>query len=131
MKNILIKFISNHTKCHHKNALLYSNEGYCPDCGEYLVKNYYIVRCSRCDIKREAKLCWGEIVPQDKYCTNCGEKDYYIEKLDAVSFVDARYAIYLKEIVPNFKDFNSNTQIWVDDKDSILKQITWNRVLVN
>ena len=99
MKNILLKFINNHTKCHHKNALLYQDEGYCPDCGQYLVKNYYIIRCARCDVKREAKLFWGEIVPQEKFCTNCGARDYYIEKLDKVNFVDARYAIYLKEVV--------------------------------
>lgn len=131
MKNILLKFINNHTKCHHKNALLYQNEGYCPDCGQYLVKNYYIIRCARCDVKRQAKLFWGEIVPSDKFCTNCGAKDYYIEKLDALSFVDARYAIYLKEIASDMAQLHPNAQIWVDDKDNILKQITWNKILTS
>ena len=56
----------------------------CPDCGEYLVKNYYLVRCSRCDIKREAKLFWGEITPQNKYCENCGASEYYIEKIETL-----------------------------------------------
>ncbi len=131
MKNILLKFINSHTKCHHKNALLYQDEGYCPDCGQYLVKNYYIVRCARCEVKRQAKLIWGEIVPKDKFCTNCGAKDYYIEKLDKVSFVDARYAIYLKEIASDFMNLHPDTQVWVDDKDNILKQITWNKILFN
>ena len=85
MKNILIAFFKNQHKCSHKNALIHSEEGYCPDCGQYLVKKYYLVRCSRCDIKREAKLAWGEIVPAQKYCTNCGEQDYYIEKLDKIA----------------------------------------------
>ena len=74
MENILIKFIKNKNKCSHRNALLYSENGYCPDCGQYLVKNYYLIRCSRCDIKREAKLAWGEIVPAQKFCSNCGRK---------------------------------------------------------
>ena len=131
MKNILLKFINNHTKCHHKNALLYQDEGYCPDCGQYLVKNYYIIRCARCDVKREAKLFWGEIVPQEKFCTNCGARDYYIEKLEKVNFVDARYAIYLKEVVSDLANLHPDTQIWVDDRDNILKQITWNKILFN
>ena len=97
MRNILIKFFNSKHKCSHKNALLNSDCGYCPDCGQYLVKNYYIVRCSCCDIKREAKLSWGEIVPMEKFCSNCGSSEYYIEKLDSLNLIDANYAIYIKE----------------------------------
>ena len=116
MKNILIKFFQNQHKCTHKNALLYNNCGYCPDCGKYLVKNYYLVRCSCCDVKREAKIVWGEIVPKEKFCTNCGSSEYYIEKIDNISFVDARYAVYLKEIADELCDIHPNSQIWVEDE---------------
>ena len=125
MENILIKFIKNKNKCSHRNALLYSENGYCPDCGQYLVKNYYLIRCSRCDIKREAKLAWGEIVPAQKFCSNCGEQDYYIEKLDKVNFIDAKYAIYLKEIAAEIKTLHPESQIWVEE-DSTIKQLTTN-----
>lgn len=123
MTNILIKLIKNQYKCSHKNALLYQDSGYCPDCGQYLVKNYYLVRCARCDVKREAKLIWGEIVPKNKFCSNCGCEEYYIEKLDKVSFVDAQYAIYLKEIADEMNILHPETQVWVEDGDT-LKQIT-------
>ena len=123
MENILIKLIKNHSKCLHKSALLNQDSGYCPECGEYLVKNYYLVRCARCDIKREAKLIWGEIVPKDKFCSNCGESEYYIEKIDKVNFVDAQYAIYLKEIADKMQDIHPETQIWVEE-GGILKQIS-------
>ena len=123
MKNILLKLIKNQCKCSHKHALLYQNEGYCPDCGQFLIKNYYLLRCARCDIKREAKLIWGEIVPKDKFCSNCGSEEYYIEKIDTVNFVDAHYAIYLKEIADKMHDIHPETQIWVEDGDK-LKQIT-------
>ena len=125
MENILIKFIKNKNKCSHRNALLYSENGYCPDCGQYLVKNYYLIRCSRCDIKREAKLAWGEIVPAQKFCSNCGEQDYYIEKLDKVNFIDAKYAIYLKEIATEIKTLHPESQIWVEE-DNTIKQLTTN-----
>ena len=123
MKNILIKFFKNKNKCSHKNALLNSNEGYCPDCGQYLVKNYYIVRCASCDIKREAKLSWGEITPKDKYCQNCGASEYYIEKLDKINFIDAQFAIYIKEIANEMKTLHPNTQIWVEEEKGTIKQI--------
>ena len=124
MKNVLFAFFSKQNKCSHKNALLYSNEGYCPDCGEYLVKNYYLVRCSRCDIKREAKLFWGEITPQNKYCENCGASEYYIEQLDKINFIDAKYAIFIKEIANEYQTLHPETTVWVDDEDGKIKQIT-------
>ena len=123
MKNILIKFIKNKNKCNHKNALLHTDNGYCPDCGQYLIKNYYLIRCSRCDIKREAKLAWGEIIPIQKFCSNCGEQNYYIEKLDKVSFVDAKYAIYLKEIASEIHILHPESQIWVEENNTI-RQLT-------
>jgi len=123
MENILIKFIKQKKKCQHKNALLHSNSGYCPDCGKFLVKNYYIVRCACCDIKREAKLSWGEIVPVEKFCSNCGSKEFYIEKLDSVSLVDAQYAIYLKEIADELKYLHPEAQIWVEEDEEKIRQI--------
>ncbi len=123
MKNILITFIEKKNKCAHKNALLYSDSGYCPDCGQYLVKNYYLVRCSRCDIKREAKIVWGEVFPRDKYCSNCGAKEFYIEKIDKVNFVDANYAVYLKEIANEMQELHPEVQIWVETGDKCAKQL--------
>ena len=122
MKNILIKFFKNKNKCTHKNALINTNEGYCPDCGQYLVKNYYIVRCASCDIKREAKLYWGEIVPKNKFCSNCGTSEYYIEKLDKINFIDAQFAIYIKEIAEEIKNQSPETQIWVEKENGTIKQ---------
>ena len=123
MKNILISFLKNQNKCSHRNALLTSDEGYCPDCGQYLIKNYYLVRCSRCEIKREAKLCWGEVLPLNKFCSNCGCQEYYIEKLDSVSFIDAKYAVYVKEIAHELQTLHPEVQIWVEEDEKI-KQIT-------
>ena len=122
MKNILFSFFKNKNKCTHKNALLYANEGYCPDCGKYLKKKYYILRCASCDIKREARLVWGEIVPKDKFCSNCGASEYYIEEIDSINFIDARFAICIKEIANEIKNLHPDTQIWVEEGDKI-KQI--------
>lgn len=119
MTNILIKFFQNQNKCSHKNALLNSKKGYCPDCGQYLVKNYYLVRCSCCDVKREAKLFFDEIMPVNKFCTNCGCEQYYIEKIDNINFIDANYAICLKEIEYDAKLIHPQAQVWVDNGQKI------------
>ena len=114
MKSLLDLFLKKST-CAHAYALINTNEGYCPDCGAYLKKYFYIVRCSRCDVKREAKVYFGDVLPKEKFCTNCGSKDYYIEKLDTISFIDIPYAIHTKEvIVPEQIDIVS-AQIWVDE----------------
>ena len=115
MKNKLLNFFLNKQKCKHKNALLTSNEGYCPDCGQYLIKSFYIVRCACCDIKRESKISWGEIVPAEKYCSNCGSNKYYIEKLESINLIDANFAVYLKEPVYDTGILHPEFQVWVDE----------------
>lgn len=99
--------------CRHPNALLYSNSGYCPDCGKYLKKTYYILRCVSCDIKRNAKKDFEKIIPIEKFCANCGEEEYKIEKYDKLNFVDINYAIETKETVED-KEKYSEFEIWVD-----------------
>ncbi len=128
MKNILFSILKNKNKCTHKNALINSNSGYCPDCGEYLIKNYYMVRCSRCDIKRQARLFWGEIVPSERFCSNCGSSEYYIEKIDSINFIDAKYAIYLKETAEETHSKDPQVQIWVDENNDKIKQIEMNKL---
>lgn len=130
MKNILIKFLKNQNKCSHKNALINSSFGYCPDCGKFLIKNYYLVRCSCCDIKREAKITWGEIEPQQRFCSNCGASEYYIEKIEALNFIDVKFAVCLKEIANEMQELHPEVQIWVDNEPNIIKQIgMFSRVL--
>ena len=123
MTNILLKLIRNKCRCSHKNALLNSTSGYCPDCGQYLVKKYYLVRCSRCDIKRTARLVWDEIVPTERYCSNCGSDEYYIEQIDKINFIDAKYALCIKEIANELADLHPDVQVWVDDEKGYVKRI--------
>lgn len=108
------KFLKEIFKCRHKTAILTSDEGYCPECGKYLKKVYYIVRCDCCGIKRTAKRKFNEISPVGKYCTNCGESSYKIEKCDKLNIVDVNYAIEVKEEVENNSAVNE-LEIWIED----------------
>ncbi len=123
MKNILLQFFKSQKNCSHKNALINCDIGYCPDCGEYLEKNYYIIRCARCDKKRQAKYLLDNIVPIEKYCAHCGESSYIVEKIDKINFVDVNFAICLKE--PILMDLDPTSTIWVeeDKRNAQIKKI--------
>ena len=120
-------FIKNIFSCKHKNALLNANEGYCPDCGKYLKKNYYVVRCAHCDIKRVAKKKFNEIMPAEKFCTSCGSQDFIIEKYEKLNFVDVNYAIEVKEVIENEGAIN-RLEIWVDEDIKNQKQEKSNNI---
>lgn len=125
MKNLLfyiISFLNNRKKCHHTHALLNSNEGYCPDCGIYLKKYYYVLRCRCCTHKREsARAALGtvkEIIPISRFCPVCGGEEFYIEKYEKLNLVDINYAIEVKEefdILNTPDNFETpSTTVWVE-----------------
>jgi len=114
MKKLLHLFFKKRFSCTHKHALIQDNEGYCPECGVYLKKYFYIVRCKCCDIKRDAKMHFEEIVPSEKYCTNCGSEEFYIEKLEQINFTDVRFAVHKKETHEPVR-IKETTQVWVEE----------------
>ncbi len=123
MKNLflyLISIINSAKKCSHTRALLNSDEGYCPDCGVYLKKYYYVLRCKCCSHKREAaRAVFGkcdEIVPVSKFCPVCGGEEFYIERYEKLNITDICYAIEVKEIYNN-ECIISSTKVWVETED--------------
>lgn len=117
MKSLFDLFLRK-SSCAHTHALVSTNEGYCPDCGAYLKKYFYIVRCSCCEVKREAKVYFGEILPKEKFCTNCGSKEFYVEKLDAISFIDIPYAVHTKEVISQGEFEYASAQVWVERENT-------------
>lgn len=111
---MLKKFLNTIFKCRHRNAILNNNEGYCPDCGQYIKKSYHVLRCTNCGIKRKAKKKFDEIIPSEKFCTNCGSCLYEVEKYDKLNFVDINYAIEVKEAIEDIGAINE-LEIWIDD----------------
>ncbi len=112
-------------KCTHEGALEHSHEGYCPHCGAYLKKYYYVVRCAHCGIKRESKITLQDIEPVTNFCQNCGGEEYYIEKLEKIDISDIGYAIQKKEVIYQ-NNFDETTQIWVEENIP-LKRIKYNK----
>lgn len=100
--------------CNHAHVSPEVDYAYCPDCGELIENQWYLVRCACCGIKLRGMLKNGEIVPEKHFCHNCGTKDYVVERIDKINFVDISYAVLIKSVVQN-EDIDI-TQSWVDFK---------------
>lgn len=108
----LLSILFGLKKCTHDKMGLYSGKGYCPDCGKYVETQWYLVRCSCCGVKRVAMTRGESVLPQTAFCTNCGESDYYIEKLSHVNFIDINYATVVQIVHDHV--LKGATQSWVD-----------------
>lgn len=107
-----MEFLNFHTECKHEKFSADRDIGYCPDCGELIENQWYIMRCACCGVKHRAIVKHGKIVPLDKFCDNCGGKEFVAERVDKINFIDINYAVLVKAVVTN--DVQPFTQSWVD-----------------
>lgn len=107
-----MEFFKKNKTCIHSQIKPDIDCAYCPDCGELVENQWYLVRCACCGIKLRGILKNGEIVPEKHFCHNCGTKDYIIERIDKINFIDISYAVLVKAVVNS--EFTEYTQSWVD-----------------
>lgn len=99
-------------ECSHEKVPLDVEYSYCPDCGELIENQWYLVRCASCGLKEIAVVKNGEIMPLENFCHNCGSKDYTVERLEKIDCININYAVLVKAIAKNYVDEYS--QSWVD-----------------
>ena len=98
-------------KCNHDKVLPNVDSAYCPDCGKLIENQWYIARCACCGVKLKTISKNGDIFPQYHYCANCGSKEYLVEKLDKINFIDINFAALLKRVIDTSQRANT-TQCW-------------------
>lgn len=108
----LMEFLNFNHECRHEKFSADREVGYCPDCGELIENQWYIMRCSCCGVKHRAIVKHGKIVPLEKFCENCGGREFVAERIDKINFIDINYAVLVKAVVTN--DVQPFTQSWVD-----------------
>ena len=108
---MLNKFFKH--ECQHKNIPVNVDEIYCPDCGTLVKNQWYIVRCKCCNTKLTALIRYDKIIPNTKFCKNCGSSEYYIQEIEQPNFVDIHYAVFKKAAVQNNINPQTN-EIWVE-----------------
>ena len=97
--------------CNHDKITPDMESGYCPDCGKFVINEWYITRCSCCGVKLKTNARNGEIFPQERFCTNCGGQEFQVEKLKKINFIDINFAVLQKKVEVEDLKINS-TQCW-------------------
>ncbi len=109
---ILLEFLRKNKECKHAKVTPDKDVSYCPDCGELIENRWYIARCRCCGIKLKAIIKKGEVMPEENFCHNCGAKEYTVERINKINFIDINYAVLLKTIIkPSVEEL---TQSWID-----------------
>lgn len=107
-----MEFFNRNRTCSHSRVRPDVEFAYCPDCGELVENQWFIVRCACCGVKLPGIIRNGEIIPEKKYCHNCGNHNFVIEKIDKINFIDIRYAVLIKAVVNS--NIKAYTQSWAD-----------------
>ena len=112
-------------ECTHDNVPIEQDFFYCPDCGELIENQWYLVRCASCGLKEIATVKNGKVVPLHNFCHNCGCQDYTIERLEKIDCININYAVLVRAIVRD--ETQEYSQSWVEaiqtsyDKPKLLK----------
>lgn len=103
-------------ECKHEKFPTDKDIGYCPDCGELIENQWFITRCACCGVKHKAIYRHGKVISVDKFCQNCGSKEFVAERIDKINFIDINYAVVVKTVISN--EVQSFTQSWVDSTET-------------
>ena len=109
---MIMEYLKRNRVCHHDKVTPEVDFAYCPDCGELIENQWFIMRCACCGVKVKAMIKNGEIVAEEKFCHNCGSSIYTIDKIDKINFIDVNYAVLVKKVVTHERP--DITQSWVD-----------------
>lgn len=108
----ILELFKRNKECKHTKVTPDKDICYCPDCGELIENRWYITRCACCGVKLKAIIKNGEVVPEENYCHNCGAREYGVERVNKINFIDINYAVLKKTIIKPSVD--EMTQSWVD-----------------
>ena len=103
-------FFKRNKKCQHPSVPISEDLAYCPDCGELIENQWFIMRCSCCGVKIKAIIKNGEVTAEEHYCHNCGNKRFEAERVSKINFIDINYAVLVKTVVQN--EVKEVTQSW-------------------
>lgn len=109
-------FFKRQNECSHSRVTPDKESQYCPDCGKFIENHWYLTRCNCCNIKRHTIIKFGEILPETKFCPNCGAEHFRIEKVKSINFIDINFAILIKEV--NEELSRIKCQSWIERENN-------------
>lgn len=84
--------LSAFSACTHPHIQPFEGKSHCPDCGIGVVASWVILKCSGCDKRRDARLCFGQLWPYEKHCRDCGTQETYCHYLNPRLGISYPYA---------------------------------------
>lgn len=114
---MIFNFLFKKRECTHSKVSPDKDYSYCPDCGEFIENKWYLTRCECCNIKRKTVIKGTKIMPESRFCPNCGAEAFFIEQVEHINFIDINFAVLKKEIVKN-KNVSPIKQIWEEENNS-------------
>lgn len=109
-------FFRRKKECTHSKVSPDRDSMYCPDCGKYIENKWYLTRCDCCNVKRKTTIKFGQIMPETKFCPNCGGEHYHVEEVKIINFIDINFAVLVKEI--NEEKSLNRTQSWLEREEA-------------
>lgn len=106
--------------CSHDKIVPEMECGYCPDCGKFIRNEWYITRCACCGVKLKSVVRNELVYPLYNFCTNCGSKEYLVEKLEKIDFINVNFAVLVKRVLEEYSQVNS-TQCWTERRVELPK----------
>ncbi len=111
---IILELFRKNRVCTHDRVKPDAELSYCPDCGELIQNQWFLTRCACCGVKLKATIKSGEIIPENHFCRNCGAREFVVERLKKINFIDIDYAVLVKTVIKPSVD--EKIQSWVDLK---------------
>ncbi len=115
---MIFSLFKKNQRCLHRKITPFCEGNFCPDCGREIEISWLILRCRCCRSKRKARIVFGSIFAENKYCIKCGEAKCYVEKKEILEFYDIQYAIISKKEVGSFKISKEMLQIWIENEEN-------------
>ena len=111
---IILELFRKNRVCTHDRVKPDAELSYCPDCGELIQNQWFLTRCACCGVKLKATIKSGEIIPENHFCRNCGAREFVVERVKKINFIDIDYAVLVKTVIKPSVD--EKIQSWVDLK---------------
>lgn len=105
-------FFYRKKECTHSKVSPEKESCYCPDCGKYIENKWYLTRCSCCNVKRKTTIKLGQVIPETKFCPNCGGVSFIVEEVRNINFIDINFAVLVKEVNEEYS--RNFTQSWLE-----------------
>lgn len=90
--------------CNHLRTPINEGQCYCPDCGQGLVYQWVVLRCTECRVRRESRYYLRHVVPAQRCCVWCGHDAVQVEFLETPLYFQLNQARLIVQEAQQYLD---------------------------